>query len=166
MHHIHTVAALLYFNKNIEYICQLIILKTLFLNNSWIIFIKNIPSGNQMTLHLFTQIVKLQNDSHRENFCLLLYFPLNIYRLLCDHSRPKVFSSQAPLALIIMNKITSNAISWKTSEDMEYLQMEKSGEYEGVNLRVLLSGCLTSLSLWLSFFHVISFFVNPSLSGS
>lgn len=34
-----------------------------------------------------------------------------------------------------------------SSEDVEYLQMEKGGECEGVNLRVLLSGLLTSLSL-------------------
>lgn len=46
-----------------------------------------------------------------------------------------------------MNKITSNTTRTETSEDVEYLQMEKGGEYEGVNLRVLSSGRLTSLSL-------------------
>lgn len=34
-----------------------------------------------------------------------------------------------------------------SSEDVEYLQMEKGRECEGVNLRVLSSGCLTPLSL-------------------
>lgn len=65
-----------------------------------------------------------------------------------------------------MNKITSNTTRTDSSEDVEYLQMEKGGEYEGVNLRVLSSGRLTSLSLWLSLFHVTAFLVNPSLSRS
>lgn len=86
----------------------------------------------------------------------MLYFPSNIKQQLCDHGKPKVFSSPAPSDLVQMNKITSNAIRGVSSKDVEYLQMEKGGECEGVNLKVLLSGCLTSLSFWLSLFHVIS----------
>lgn len=93
-----------------------------------------------MTLPIFTHRSKLENDSHRENLSLVLYFPLRMHQLLCDQSKAKVFSSQTPPALIIMIKITSNTMRRESSEDVEYLQMEKGGEYEGVNLRVLSSG--------------------------
>lgn len=123
-----------------------------------------------MTLHIFAQRSKQEIDSHCENLSHLLYFPCNIYQSLCDQSKPKVFSSPTPLALIKKNE--QNNIKYgkererESSEDMEYLQMEKGRKYEGVNLRVLSSGWLASLSLWVSLFHVISFSVNPSLSRS
>lgn len=117
-----------------------------------------------MTLHIFCP-----NTQNEEWFpqSELLYFPWNIYPLLCDQSRPKVFSSLTPPDLIKKwTKTTSNTMRTEPSGSVEYLQMEPGREYEGVNLRVLLSGWLTSLSIWLSLFHVISFFVNPSLSRS
>lgn len=54
---------------------------------------------------------------------------------------PKVVSSlKNPVPLLVRKKTTLNKKRAVSQEDVEYLQMEKNGECEGVNLRVLSSG--------------------------